>query len=355
VYWKAVVNAHGPLWRLAEAASALVGGESCETSVLAMKAWPTLAYLGTTVLLFTLLRAWQPDRAILGTLVYAWNPVVVLEALQNGHNDVVAALPALLAVWLAFQGRVRWAFPLLAVAVLIKPLALALGPLLLIAALRRSGRAREDGRQQVDVRWAIVQADLWRGLGLGAALLALAYLPFWEGPETLGGLSRENLFATSPADGLLQLLDLVGVPLAQALVLASGAASGLFLLLMFRMLWAAWTDTLPLLAAALGIFFVYLLVGAQWFNPWYFLWLAPFVALVPERAPRLLGLAFMLLAPITYPVRDALPVLLLVFLPAALLAVHWRAWLGWTGASGGQGAGMAPPADVPKRMGAVRR
>jgi hypothetical protein len=102
-------------------------------------------------------------------------------------------------------------------------------------------------------------------------------------------------------------------------------ANGLFVLLAARLLWATWTDRVPLLAAALGVFFVYLLVGAQWFNPWYFLWLAPFSALVPERVPRLLGLSFMLLAPITYPIRDAFPVLSLVFLPASLLAVYWRA------------------------------
>ena len=59
------------------------------------------------------------------------------------------------------------------------------------------------------------------------------------------------------------------------------------------------------------------------------------------------------LAPITYPVRDALPVLLLVFLPAALLAVYWRAWLGWPGVSGERSGVALAPADVSERAGAV--
>ncbi|MBA2450149.1 MAG: hypothetical protein H0V51_19205 [Chloroflexi bacterium] len=321
VYWRAVTNAHGPLWRLAEAGSALVGGERCTDAVLAMKVWPGLAYLGTTGALFALLRAWQPERAVWGTMVYAWNPLVLLEALQNGHNDVVAALPALGAVWATLRGSVRWAFPLLAVAALIKPLALALGPLLLLAALRRP-----DGSVRA------LRRDVAVGLGSGAGLVALAYLPFWEGPATLRGLARGHLFSASPAELLLLALQAAGLPLDRALAAASAAASGLYLVLLMSLLLAAWSGRLPLPAAALGVFFLYLLVGAQWFNPWYLLWLAPLAALVPEGPPRALGIAFTLLAPLTYPFQyEVVPIVLAVFAPMALLAIRWHRWLGWPG------------------------
>ena len=56
VYWKAEVNAHGPLWRMAETASAALGGDNCDGSVLAMKLWPTAAYLATVALVYTLAR-----------------------------------------------------------------------------------------------------------------------------------------------------------------------------------------------------------------------------------------------------------------------------------------------------------
>jgi alpha-1,6-mannosyltransferase len=332
VYWKAVVNAHGPLWRVAEAGSAVVGGESCRNAVLAMKIWPVAAYLATTGVLFGLLRVWQPERAIVGGMLYAWNPLVALEALQNGHNDVVAALPALIAVWLALRDRVRWAFPVLALAALVKPLALALGPLLLVVALRRSVRP---------IREAAV------GIGLGAALVALAYLPFWAGPTIFQGLARGAIFSTSPAQGLLELLEFLGVPLDRAMPVASGTANALFLLLLVPLLRAAWLGRLGPVAAAVGVFFVYLLVGAQWFNPWYLLWLVPFAALVPNGPPRALGLAFALLAPIVYAVPQTTPVVVVVFLPIAALAVYRRAWLGWTSASPAAGGPSADPAPSP--------
>lgn len=315
VYWKAVVNAHGPLWRLAEAASAMVGGDSCRGAVLAMKAWPAMAYLATTWVVYLTIRAYQPERAIGGAMVYAWNPLVALEAVQNGHNDVVAALPAVVAVWLAHRRRYDWAFPLLAISVLIKPLAAVLGPLFLIAALRGPERPLRQ---------------LVLGVGVAATLVVAAYAPFWSGLETLQGLSRVHIFSTSPAAALLDVLLLVGVPADRAAMTVSTAANGLFALLSVPVLWSVWTGRLPLMPAALALVFLYCLVAAQWFNPWYLLWLMPLAAMVAYRPPRALGVVFALLAPLTYAIPYTSPVVLMVFSPMALLAARWRGWLGWS-------------------------
>jgi alpha-1,6-mannosyltransferase len=317
VRWRTHVNAHGPLWRLAESSSAALGGERCGDVILLMKLWPGLAYLGTTAALFGTLRVWQPERAVSGTMVYAWNPLVVLEAIQNGHNDVVAALPAVAAVWAMLRGRPGWAFPLLAVAVLIKPLAVVLGPLLLLAALRgSSGRRRE----------------LVAGIAVAAALVVLAYLPFWEGPATLQGLDRARLFSASPAKAVQLGLRAAGLSLGRSQLVAGAVANGVFLLLLAALLLAAWRGRVPLVAAATGSFLLYLFVGAQWFNPWYLLWVMPLAALAPEGPPRILAVAFTLLAPLAYPLQNEdLPVVLVVFAPMLLLAWRYRGWLGWPG------------------------
>jgi len=323
VYWKAVVNAHGPIWRVLEAASAAVGNESCSRAILATKVWPSLAYLATIGALFATLRTLEPKRAIQGTVLYAWNPLVLLEALQNGHNDVVAALPTLGAVWLTARGYTLGVFPLLAIAALIKPLALALGPLLLLTTIRRRGPAL-------------------RSLALGAGLVVAAYLPFWDGPHTLQGLNRGGIFSASPAELLLLMLQAVGVDLERAMPLVSASALGLFLIALVPLHRAAWDQRLPLAAAAAGVFLLYLLVAAQWFNPWYLLWLVPLAALAPWPM-RTITIAFTLLAPLVYVLQyAALPIVLTVFLPVAVLSVRWRAWLGWPGslqtAAGSSGA-----------------
>ena len=333
VYWKAVVNAHGPLWRGMEGASALAGGERCASAVMAMKAWPMLAYLATCGALYSILRAWQPERALSGTLLYAWSPLVVLEAVQNGHNDVVAALPAVVAVWLGIGGRWRLAFPLLAVAVLVKPTAVALGPLLLVAAIREGRPSFVAAAREGRPAWiAAIQ-----GIAIAAVLVGAAYAPFWAGPQTLAGLDRDDIFSASPAELLLRWLESAGWPLDRAMTVTAGLATGLFGLLYLGVLLAVWQRRVSLAGAAAATYLAYLLVGAQWFNPWYLLWLLPFAALAPERPIRVVGVAFGLLAPLTYLLQyQAGPVVLFVFLPTIALVAYWRRafGLGWSLSNG---------------------
>lgn len=311
VYWKSVVNAHGPIWRVLEAVSAEAGGERCVNAVLAMKVWPILAYAGTVATLYLMLRRLQPERAMLGALAYAWSPLVLLETLQNGHNDVVAALPTLLAIWAGQSGRWRLAFPLLALGFLVKPLAAVLGPVLLVAVWRAGGVARRN---------AVV------GIAVAAVLVGIAYVPFLNGLSTFQGLERSGLFSASPAELVTIGLSEAGWPLDQAMAVSRAITTGAFLLLVVGILGGQCRGRLSLGAAATMILFAYLLVGAQWFNPWYLLWLMP-VALASAGARTWsVAILFSLLAPLTYLLQyDGRLVVPVVFLPTAGLALAW--WL----------------------------
>jgi hypothetical protein len=316
VYWKAVVNAHGPIWRVLEAASAQVGGERCVDAILAMKLWPTLAYLATTGVLFLVLRSICPNRALTGTIAYAWCPLVLLEALQNGHNDVVAALPVLLALWAARSERWRLAMVLVAVGFLVKPLAAAAGPVLLVAAWRAGPSARRE---------TVV------GGVLGALVVVLAYAPFFGGLSTFQGLERGSIFSASPAELVVIGLEGAGWPLDRAMAVARAVSAGAFVGLSLVALWGLWRGQLSLASALTVVLLLYLLVGSQWFNPWYLLWLVPLAVIAPDRPIRILAVTFALVAPLTYLLQyDARLVVPLVFLPVAALALRYRASLGWS-------------------------
>ena len=316
VYWKAVVNAHGPIWRVLEAASAQVGGEQCVNAILAMKVWPAAAYLATTGGLFLTLRAICPDRAVVGTLAYAWCPLVLLEALQNGHNDVVAALPVLLAVVAARSSRWRLAAMLVAIGLLVKPLAAVAGPVLLVAAWRAGMPARRE---------------IVVGGALAALLVVAAYAPFYVGVSTFQGLERASIFSASPAELVVIGLEGAGWPHDRAMAVARFLTVGSFLVLSLAALWGAWRRQLTPTGAVAVVLLGYLLVGSQWFNPWYLLWLVPLALAVPNRELRIVAVTFALLAPLTYLLQyDARLVVPIVFAPVAVLAVRYRASLGWS-------------------------
>jgi hypothetical protein len=84
-------------------------------------------------------------------------------------------------------------------------------------------------------------------------------------------------------------------------------------------------------SALASVLFFYLLVGSQWFNPWYLLWLVPLAMVAAGRQVRILAVTFVVLAPLTYLLQyDARLVVPLVFGPVAVLAVLFRASLGWS-------------------------
>jgi hypothetical protein len=212
---------------------------------------------------------------------------------------------------------------LVAVGFLVKPLAAVAGPVFLIAAWRAGPRA-------------FMEAMI--GSMLAGVVVILAYVPFFEGIETLQGMERGSIFSASPAELVMLGLQALGWPLDRAMSAARLLASGAFGLLTLASLLALWRGRLLLGAALSAIVLGYLLVGSQWFNPWYLLWLVPLAILAPDGRLRALTAAFALLAPLTYLLQyDARLVVPLVFGPVAVLAVWWRGSLGWT-----LGAGESP-------------
>ena len=180
---------------------------------------------------------------------------------------------------------------------------------------------------------------------LGGIVVVLAYVPFFEGLSTLQGLERGSIFSASPAELIMLGLQGAGWPLDQAMSVARLLASGAFAVLALLSLLALWRDRLALGATLAAILFAYLLVGSQWFNPWYLLWLLPLAIRSPDRRLRVLAIGFAGLAPLTYLLQyDARLVVPLVFVPVALLAVWWRSALGWTLGLIGPVAPAAPAA-----------
>ena len=100
---------------------------------------------------------------------------------------------------------------------------------------------------------------------------------------------------------------------------AAAAATSAFLACLALAGIGLWRGRIDLIGASLAALLAYVLVGAQWFNPWYLLWVAPFAALAGSGRLRLPAVVLMLLAPLVYPLEYATwPIMWLVFAPTAV-------------------------------------
>jgi len=278
--WPHERSVYGPLWQLLSLLPTAVSGGEMLRGLVAFKVLGLLAFIGCTVLIWRLLSRLAPTYASSGTLLFAWNPLLLFELVGNGHNDVVMVFMILLAIYALIAGWRLLVLPLLALAVLTKLPAIALGPVFLYGLLRGSGSRSEK------------QLAIVGGAAIGLGLTVALYAPFWEGPSTLYFLSRGNWFTASFPTMLRELLR-EWFPYEEAGRLSGlmvGSAFAAFVLMRMIWLWSeerdaktAPADWQPWLKAAHDVTFVYLAFATLWWQPWYLTWLVALAALLPSR------------------------------------------------------------------------
>jgi alpha-1,6-mannosyltransferase len=184
--WKGIVSPYGPAWELLAAGIASLGFTGAVSGALAYKAVACVAYLVCLAVLdWGTRRGAEPGANVRSLMLFAWNPLVLLQGVGNGHNDVVMLAWMLLAM-VAWQRRLagEWASWLIAsaavaLAVLTKASAALMGLLLVVVVLRDQLGWRRRGTALVGMATVT------------AALTLLAYLPFWPPWQSIAGVLDE--------------------------------------------------------------------------------------------------------------------------------------------------------------------
>ena len=176
------------------------------------------------------------------TLTYAWNPLVVLEVAHSGHIDAVGTLWIVAAAYWLSRHRTALASIAFVLAVAIKPLPVVLAPLF----------------------WRRISK---RDALLGAALMALLYVPFMAGPQV--GLGMDRVVSSIRFNGpIFRAVRELSNP-----AVAAGLAVGLGFLVAC---WCRWKLTADHPAAWAWPMAIALACGPVIY-PWYLLYFSPFL------------------------------------------------------------------------------
>jgi hypothetical protein len=325
--WRKDPSAYGPLW---EVLSGLIGrysGGPLWNDILAYKGIALMSYLCSTLFIASILRRVFPHRSLAGTLLFAWNPLVLFEGVANAHNDMLMVALLLGGIWILSYGiktpsskgtdndpfgnslHNLLAFLFLSLAVLVKFI-----PILLLPAFLLYMQPREDGRGW---RWKNIPLFL-----LPVGLLFFSYYRvFWEWNEmTSNLLQRTEMFRMSLAsvtrlilqqfiqeawaERISSVLFLGLFTIAYILILVQMASTlGVFSkwiphfrkriikTLQKRLSWilfpqdssGKWFSWDLLLSTCFYILLLYLLLGSLWFWPWYLIWVLAFLPLIENQ------------------------------------------------------------------------
>lgn len=268
--WQTFGTPYGPLGIVTDAAPVLVARGNLLGSLILLKTLFSLMALGTAYVVYEILHTVKPRYAVSGALLVAWNPLVVLEVGANGHNDIAMMFLTALAL-LAMVRRHYTTGPLLLVAaVLVKYTVVLLIPLFLIY-----GFARHEDRRAKFVYLASTIAWMY-------ALVAVSYLPFWNGIDTITRLTFQS---HRYVDSFSTLITSV-VPISLALDQAALVGWVLFVPVYNYVIWLCTGDIGELLRACFIAMFGFLALGVSNVEGWYVLWPVVLAATIPRFTER---------------------------------------------------------------------
>lgn len=269
--WPNAPSAYGPLWELMSARMSAIGGMSVWTNVLLHKVLALVTFLACGLVIVRIVREWKPDLEPLAAVIWLWSPLGLWEIVAIGHNDGFLILSMLLAIWATNHNRHRWAVAALVIGALFKFLPIILIPLVAVHGLRfyPTWRAR--------IRFVIEIA------AISVVLIVLAYLPYWEGMNTLTNIFvREKFLNAAPLAILTySLSQWWNIDTVRPIISSIGSAL-LGVGILWQM-WQMWRYGRDMRTACFGLLVWYLIIASQWFQPWYILWLLALLALRPER------------------------------------------------------------------------
>ena len=262
---------YGPLWELIAQIPIRLGILDIGGGVLAMKLICLTSYVAMAVLIGWYARQDTRRYQVSGLTAmtfFALNPLVLLEVIGNGHNDMVMLALMTLGLVLWQRGRWAWAVLALTLATLIKIAGLILLPLFGMAVLVST----PDWRTRI-----------LRGLAIAAIFIvttAIAYRLTGPFPEVFMG-ARHALFDRWGYTPVYASL-VIGRELFQneeTIQHTIGRTAHLLFILYFVYLLVRMAQRkMTLVQAGFLAYFSQLLLGTT-FRIWYPLWLIPFAAL----------------------------------------------------------------------------
>lgn len=284
-------SVYGPGWLLLSAPGTL-GPADVATGLFYLKGLAVLAYLGSARLLESLLRQVRGEVALEGLYLFAWNPLVLLMAAGDGHNDIVMMAFVLLAFWFLLKGRWALAFGALALSTWIKYVSIVFYVPFLVYTWQSLGQ-RE--------RWPALVRELLAAVATSVLLLVPIWLVDTRGEpmsEWFGGIVERLLVPGNWHTGTFAL---------SSWLLAAGGV--VFVVAYGVLIWLlARRNGLPGLRQSQQVYrkvadasfvislLVFVLGGAR-SQPWYLIWPAALAGLSDRRWawPAVSGLAAIML------------------------------------------------------------
>lgn len=320
--WAGAIAAYGPAWLTICASFALFFGTHALRYLIAFRLLGLFAHLLNALLIYKILQKMgrSPRTIALGTLLYAWNPLALMESSLGGHNDTLMITFILWGIFLYVRGEKRgltrpgsYLPPIIAftLAALIK---FTCGPLIiffLLILIRKSLSTAEGhiSRESIRSHWRITLLHPLIACITGGLLALAFYVPFWLRHNIQAIITS---FSAPPSSRFVEFSMLSGInawitkygyppaPSWQYTLLKLFSNHGIWniinvvviiLTIITGIVWLWHKPTVRVFILAALLTLGSLLVVTPWFFPWYVVWLVALAAIALPRSGDTIGQA----------------------------------------------------------------
>ena len=291
VYWQNIRSVYGPGWLVASNALTVIAqafGGSPALYVALYKLLALGADLVSVALIWGILTRIAPERRLVGTLLYAWNPLTLWEFAASAHNDALMLALFFGGVWCLTRGREIPALILWGLSIITKYILLVLVPLWLWSVMLAVAPLADEPMLHLWGRR--LGAAAWR-MGIIGGTMLVVMVPFWHGTATFASLldsPSAQQIGNSPMDMISwPLRSLVGaithlppssVRVGVVTTLKVLGSLGFLAVWLWQLLRNAASDRYTAWA---WVLLAYLVLASGWFWPWYATWPLIIAALRP--------------------------------------------------------------------------
>ena len=260
VNWQRHPSPYGPLWVLLTVPGSLIAGDDLVLNLVLMKALAVIFFLGCALVIAAILRHKNPGQQVIGTLLFAWNPLVLFEAPGNGHNGIIMMFFALLSIYFLIRRQWMWVIPALVASVLIKYItAILLLPFLIYCWHAQPNRAAR-------------MSYLVKTTAITAFFVGVLIPPFLQVPQGL--LEEGNFYSALAVPSLAYnlLRGIHGDNVAKVLTITVCAIS--YFVLYALSVRALTREQQPhrFIAVCTWLIVAYLGIACMHFQPWFAIW-----------------------------------------------------------------------------------
>jgi ribosomal protein S18 acetylase RimI-like enzyme len=279
-WWKGFASPYGPFWEQIASLGARIAGDGILANIIIFKIISILFLFLTTIFIYLTLKNHAPERALQGTLLFMWNPLVLFEVVGNAHNDISMLLWVAASIWASASKRWTLAVWFLAVGVVFKFI-----PILLLPTAGLIGLANQVDRRS---KW-----KYFFGTGLGClAIWFVAYLPFWYGFGTLTFMKQGSLLTTSLASLVYYNFQSVLGRFGRQII----SNTSIILTVVFSFWMAFRSLRKPVwenyARTATIVLLFYILITCTWYQNWYLLWPLTTAVFLPGSSLMLAAVLF---------------------------------------------------------------